>query len=170
MAKAASFSSVELESPVGPLLVAATPKSVIAVVFSGHDWDLALDQLESRFGEPTDTPSALLEKTALQLDEYFAGLRTKFTVKVDFGQVTDFRRSVLEQIAVIPFGQTSSYAEIAAAAGKPKAVRAAGTSTGSNPVPILVPCHRVIRADGAIGKFSGGVGVKERLLAHESSV
>ncbi len=169
MATAGTFSSLELDSPVGPLLVAATPKAVVAVVFSSNDWDLALDQLESRFGEPTDKPSALLEKAALQLDEYFAGLRTKFTVKVDFGEVTDFRRSVLEQIAAIPFGQTKSYATVAAAAGNPKAVRAAGTSTGSNPVPIIVPCHRVIRADGAIGKFSGGVGIKERLLAHEST-
>ena len=113
---------------------------------------------------------ARLDDVRRQLDEYFAGRRDRFDIPVDFGLVrTDFGRRVLQATAQIPFGQTGTYASVAGGAGNASAVRAAGTALGRNPIPIVVPCHRVLRTGGALGGYTGGVEKKERLLALEGA-
>ncbi|HEU4841381.1 MAG TPA: methylated-DNA--[protein]-cysteine S-methyltransferase, partial [Ilumatobacteraceae bacterium] len=100
---------------------------------------------------------------------YFAGARRAFDVAVDLRLATGFRREVLEHLRVIPFGATESYAVVAGAVGSPRAVRAAGTACATNPVPVVVPCHRVVRSDGTIGRYRGGVEAKRALLALEAA-
>ena len=115
----------------------------------------------------TPEPASTARRAARQLDEYFAGSRTLFDVPVDLEGLTGFQRAVLEAAALIPFGETASYREMAVAAGSPGAVRAAGTAMGANPVPLLIPCHRVIRSDGTPGLYGGGEETKLRLLEFE---
>ncbi len=102
-----------------------------------------------------------------ELEEYFDGKRKRFTVRVDMSPLHGFRRKVLEQTARIPFGQVSTYAEVAVAAGSPRGMRAAGNALGSNPVPIVVPCHRVLRSGGGLGGYTGGLDRKVTLLTLE---
>jgi O-6-methylguanine DNA methyltransferase len=108
----------------------------------------------------------LVDKLSQELAEYFAGRRREFSIPLDL-RGTDFQRAVWRAIGAIPYGQTRTYGDIAAATGRPRAVRAAGTATGNNRVPILIPCHRVIAAQGRLGGFSGGLDAKRRLLALE---
>jgi O-6-methylguanine DNA methyltransferase len=104
-----------------------------------------------------------------ELDEYFAGRRQGFDVALDWTLTKAFRREVLRATAAIPYGETSSYRRVATAAGSPNAVRAAGSALANNPIPILVPCHRVLRTDGGLGQYRGGAAAKERLLALETA-
>ena len=110
---------------------------------------------------------ARLDGVRRQLDEFFAGRRTAFDVPVDLGLCAPFGRAVLEQTARIPFGSTSTYREVAVALGRPGASRATGNALGANPVPIVVPCHRVLRTGGGLGGYTGGLAIKERLLGIE---
>lgn len=109
----------------------------------------------------------LMDMLVDQLDRYFRGDLATFTVPVDFDQCTPFRQKVWKEIARIPYGETRSYAELAAAVGNPRAARAVGSSNGENPVPIVIPCHRVIRADGSLGGYSSGIRIKRALLELE---
>ena len=110
-----------------------------------------------------------LDEAARQLDEYFAGSRRAFDLPVDLRLAHGFRRDVLDHLLAIPYGRTESYAEVARAAGNPKAVRAVGSACAHNPVPVVVPCHRVVRSDGSIGQYLGGTETKVWLLALESA-
>ena len=158
-----------VESPIGPLLLAATPAGVVRVAFAVEGHDAVLAALAGDVSPRILLAPARLDPLARELDEYFAGRRHTFDVPVDLRLAHGFRRAVLRQLAQIPFGDTASYADIARAAGSPRAVRAVGTACATNPVPLVVPCHRVVRSDGAIGNYRGGVDAKRTLLELEAA-
>ncbi|WP_084269799.1 methylated-DNA--[protein]-cysteine S-methyltransferase [Patulibacter minatonensis] len=158
------------DTPVGVVRIGATPEGVVRLVLPAEDADDALARLAASV-----SPRILRARTPVlagarrELDEYFAGRRRGFDVALDWRLVTAFRREVLRATALIPFGETSSYRGVATAAGSPNAVRAAGTALATNPLPIIVPCHRVVRSDGALGNYLGGVEMKARLLELEGA-
>lgn len=158
------------DSPLGRLRVTATPVGVVRTILPAEDLDAAMDDLARRTSSRilrTETPA--IRTARRELDEYFAGERTTFDVPLDWAWTTAFRREVLRATAAIPYGSTSSYRDVATAAGSPKAVRAAGTALATNPLPILVPCHRVLRTDGGLGQYLGGPDAKAQLLALEGA-
>ena len=157
-----------LESPLGALLLAATPDGLVRVGFASEGHDAVLEDLARAVSPRVLFAPARLDDVARQLDEYFAGHRRAFDVTVDLRLATGFRRNVLEHLRAIPFGATESYAVVASAVGSPRAVRAAGTACATNPVPVVVPCHRVVRSDGSVGQYRGGVAAKRALLALEA--
>ena len=112
---------------------------------------------------------ARLDGVVRELEEYFAGTRHDFDVAVDLRLASGFRRQVLDRLREVPYGSTASYAALAATAGSPRAVRAVGTACATNPVPVVVPCHRVVRSDGAIGSYRGGTAAKRTLLGLEQA-
>src|SRR5690349_4102418 len=140
------------DSPVGPLLLAATPQGVIRVSFAREGFDDVLTALAARVSPRVLEAPQRLDGVRRQLDEYFAGRRTGFDVPLDHRLATGFRARALDAIAAIPYGRTGTYRSIAAAAGSPRAVRAAGTACATNPLPLLIPCHRVVRSDGSMGR------------------
>lgn len=161
-----------VDTPVGSLLVAATGKGLVRVAYdnagaAGHE--VALAQLAERVSPRILKAPGRLDDTVRQLDEYFAGRRRTFDVPLDLRLATGFRRAVLDHLAAIGYGRTESYAEVATAAGSPRAVRAVGTACALNPVPVVVPCHRVIKADGSCGQYAGGADAKRALLALEAA-
>lgn len=154
-----------MDSAVGPLLLAATPRGMLRVAFANEDYDIVLQNLAQRISPRVLEAPARLDPIARQLDEYFAGRRHGFDVALDWSLSHGFRRRVLEHLnADISYGATVSYATLARLSGSPKAVRAVGTACATNPIPILVPCHRVIRSDGAMGAYRGGPAAKRALL------
>jgi methylated-DNA-[protein]-cysteine S-methyltransferase len=160
-----------VDSPLGPLIAARTPRGIVRLAY--EDWSggeaAVVGDLAARLSPRVLEAPARLDDVRRELDEYFAGRRNTFDIPVDFGLVrTDFGRRVLQATARIPFGQTGTYATVAQGAGNVAAVRAAGTALGRNPIPIIVPCHRVLRTGGALGGYTGGVEKKEHLLALES--
>ena len=157
-----------MDSPIGPLLLAATPAGLVRVAFEREDHDAVLAQLAADISPRILHSGRRTDDAARELDEYFAGRRRDFDVPVDLQLVHGFRRAVISHLSDIAYGATESYATVAAAAGSPAAVRAVGTACAHNPVPIVVPCHRVIRSDGAIGQYLGGVEAKAMLLALEA--
>jgi methylated-DNA-[protein]-cysteine S-methyltransferase len=158
------------DSPVGPLLLAATPAGVVRVSFAREGFDAVLASLAERISPRVLEAPARLDAARRQLDEYFAGRRTDFDLPLDWQLASGFRARVLHAIAAIPFGRTGTYRSIATAAGSPAAVRAAGTACATNPIPLLVPCHRVVRSDGTMGRYGGGVEAKRLLLEHERAL
>ena len=154
---------------LGPLLLAATEAGVVRVAFAGQGHDAALEQLAERVSPRVLRAPARLDPLVRQLDEYFAGRRRAFDVPLDLRLATGFRRSVLDHLAHIAYGATESYAQVAAATGSPRAVRAVGTACATNPVPIVLPCHRVVRSDGSSGQYAGGADAKRTLLALEAA-
>lgn len=156
-----------VDSPVGQLLVAGTPRGLVRVAYPHEGHDAVLQQLADRIDVRVLWAPARLDPVARQLDEYFTGRRTRFDVALDLAALTGFRQQVLALLAQIPYGATASYAQVAADAGRPAAVRAVGTACASNPVPVVVPCHRVVRSDGQLGQYLGGVAAKRTLLALE---
>jgi methylated-DNA-[protein]-cysteine S-methyltransferase len=156
-----------VDSPVGPLLVAATPAGVVRVSFAREGFDDVLGALAASVSPRLLEAPARLDAPRRQLDEYFAGRRTSFDVPLDWRLSKGFRERVLHAIAAIPYGAVGTYRSVAAAAGSPRAVRAAGTACATNPLPILVPCHRVVRSDGSMGRYGGGEAAKRLLLDHE---
>jgi methylated-DNA-[protein]-cysteine S-methyltransferase len=157
-----------IDSPVGALLLAATDEGVVRVAFDCENHDEVLAALADRVSPRILRAPARLDNVAHQLDEYFAGRRAAFDVALDVRLSAGFRRTVLEQLRRIGYGKTASYAEVAARAGNPKAVRAVGTACALNPLPLVVPCHRVVRSDGAAGNYRGGAQAKLALLALEA--
>ncbi|MDT8911942.1 methylated-DNA--[protein]-cysteine S-methyltransferase [Amycolatopsis sp. PS_44_ISF1] len=157
------------DSPVGPLLLAATPEGLVRVAFEGEDHEAVLDSLATTVSPRVLAAPSRLDPVARELEEYFAGERPRFGVAVDLRAVRGFRRAVLDRLAGIPFGHTRSYAQVAAVAGRPRAVRAAGTACATNPVPVIVPCHRVVRSDGTPGRYRGGEAAKLALLTMEGA-
>jgi methylated-DNA-[protein]-cysteine S-methyltransferase len=157
-----------VDSPLGPLMVAATPRGLVRVSYSQfRDDDAVLADLARRVSPRVLEAPARLDGPRRELDEYFEGRRTEFDLPIDWALTRGFTTEVLRATAAVGFGQTTTYAEVAGAAGSPRAVRAAGNSLGSNPMPIVVPCHRVLRTGGALGGYTGGVERKEFLLRLE---
>jgi methylated-DNA-[protein]-cysteine S-methyltransferase len=159
----------DLDSPLGRLLLAATPAGLVRVAFPVEDPDAVLDSLAARVSPRILRAPARLDPAAHELEEYFAGRRHAFDVPVDLRLAGGFRRVVLERLTEVPYARTVSYAELAARAGSPRAVRAVGTACALNPVPLVVPCHRVVRSDGSPGSYRGGPEAKRRLLALEAA-
>ena len=156
-------------SPLGLLLLAATGEGLVRVAFSCEDHDAVLANLASDISPRILRTPRRLDDAAHQLDEYFAGRRRSFSVPVDLRLAHGFRRSVLEHLRRIPYGVTQSYAAVARAAGNPSAIRAAASACSHNPLPLVVPCHRVVRSDGATGEYRGGPEAKRTLLAMEAA-
>ena len=158
-----------LDTPVGPLLLAATEAGLVRVAYAREDHDAVLDRLARDVSPRVLRAPARLDAVARELDEYFAGRRDRFDVPLDLRLARGFRREVLGFLPTIGYGTTASYASIAALAGSPKAVRAVGTACATNPLPVVVPCHRVVRSDGTLGQYVGGPDAKRALLALESA-
>lgn len=154
-------------SPVGTLLVCATDQGLVRVAYPEQGHDRVLEELAAAVSPRVLAAPARLDTARRQLDEYFAGRRRGFDLAVDLRLARGFRRQVLEAARGIPYGATASYREVATGAGSARAVRAAGTALATNPVPIVVPCHRVVRSDGRAGDYVGGADVKRTLLALE---
>jgi methylated-DNA-[protein]-cysteine S-methyltransferase len=155
------------DSPFGTLLLATTPKGLVRVGLPNQDADELLADLATRVSPRVLEAPAQLDETRRELDLYFEGKLTEFDLPLDWRLSKDFRRRVLRAIARIPYGQTRSYTQMATSAGNVRAVRAAGTACGSNPLPLVVPCHRVLRSGGALGGYGGGLPMKEGLLRLE---
>ena len=166
----ADVSYALVDSPVGPLLAARTERGLACLSYSDHDGgvDAVLDRLAAKLSPRMLESPTRLDEVRRELDEYFAHRRTAFDLPIDWALVSPFGRRVLRATAAIPFGEVSTYAKVAAEAGNPKASRAAGNALGANPVPIVVPCHRVLHTGGkGIGSYTGGVHRKEALLRLE---
>jgi methylated-DNA-[protein]-cysteine S-methyltransferase len=154
-----------VDSPVGALLIAATPAGLVRVAFSSEGHDAVLQSLSDRISSRLLHAPMRLDAVARQLDEYFSGHRHTFDVPLDFQLSKGFRRVVLAHLAVdVGYGTTASYGTLARLSGSPKAVRAVGTTCATNPIPVVVPCHRVIRSDGTLGGYRGGPAAKRALL------
>lgn len=158
-----------VDSPIGSLLLAATDQGLVRVAFASEDHDAVLARLAARISPRLLRAPARLDPAAREIDEYLAGRRVRFDLALDLRLSAGFRRVVLGQLPGIGYGSTASYATVAAAAGRPKAVRAAASACATNPVPIVLPCHRVVRSDGSIGGYAGGVSVKQTLLELEAA-
>ncbi len=159
-----------VESPFGELLAATTRRGLVRLAFPEEDVDEVLERL-ARAVSPriVETPGAL-EGTRRELDEYFGGGRRRFDLKLDRTLIGPFSRRVLGATARIPYGRVLSYQDVAAKAGSPRGSRAAGNALGSNPIPIVIPCHRVLRSGGALGGYGGGLQRKRWLLQLEGAL
>jgi methylated-DNA-[protein]-cysteine S-methyltransferase len=158
-----------MDSPVGPLLLAATPAGLVRVAFQREDHDAVLVELSNTISPRILRSPRGVDDVARQLEEYFAGHRRVFDLAVDLQLAKGFRRAVLTHLLEIPYGTTESYKLVARSTGNPGAVRAAGSACATNPVPLVVPCHRVVRSDGTYGQYRGGPEAKQMLLAMEAS-
>ncbi len=157
------------DSPIGPLLVAATPAGLVRLGFQGEDRDAILEDLADRVSPRVLEAPARLDEARRELDEYFEGRRDHFELPLDWQLSRGFRRTVLERLYEdVGYGRTVSYLELATMVGNPKASRAVGTAMATNPIPIVVPCHRVLRTGGNLGGYGGGLPVKVKLLELES--
>jgi methylated-DNA-[protein]-cysteine S-methyltransferase len=158
------------DSPFGPLLLATTPHGLVRVGLPAYDPDETLQELAKRISPRLLEAPARLDETRRQLDAYFDGRLHEFDLPLDWQLSRGFRRRALRAIDRIPYGRTRSYTDIARSAGNERAVRAAGTACGANPIPIVVPCHRVLRSGGALGGYGGGLPMKEALLELEGAL
>jgi methylated-DNA-[protein]-cysteine S-methyltransferase len=158
-----------VDSPVGSLLLAATDLGLIRVAYAAEDHDAVLQSLADVIGPRLLNAPARLDPVALQLEEYFAGRRHSFDLPLDWRLSSGFRRTVLARLPEIRYGHTASYAAVAQMVGNPKAVRAVGTACATNPLPVVVPCHRVVRSGGGMGGYLGGPDAKRALLALEAA-
>jgi methylated-DNA-[protein]-cysteine S-methyltransferase len=158
-----------VDTPVGRLLLAATELGLVRVAYASEDHDIVLQALAERISPRVLCAPARLDTVALELDEYFAGRRRAFDLPLDWRLSSGFRRTVLNRLPDISYGRTTTYAEVAQLAGNPKAVRAVGTACATNPLPVIVPCHRVLRSDGTLGGYLGGIEAKIALLALEAT-
>lgn len=157
-----------VDTPFGPLLVAATPRGLVKVSFPHvYDSEETLEELATKISPRVLEAPGRLDDVRRQLDRYFEGELHEFDLRLDWQLTDGFRKRAQRAIARIPYGKTRSYTEIARSAGNERAVRAAGTACGANPIPIVVPCHRVLRSGGALGGYGGGLPMKEALLRLE---
>jgi methylated-DNA-[protein]-cysteine S-methyltransferase len=162
-----------IDSPVGPLVAARTERGLARLAYEDFNGglDRVLDDLAGRLSPRILEGPAKLDDVRRELEEYFAGRRTRFDLPLDLSVVRGaFGRRILRACAAIPYGEVSSYRAMATAAGSANAVRAAGNALGHNPIPIVVPCHRVLRSGGALGGYTGGLERKEQLLRIEGSL
>ncbi len=159
----------KVDSPFGPLLLAASRAGLVRVAFAREGHEAVLAQLASEISPRILNAPRRLDDAARQLSEYFARRRRRFELPLDLQLAHGFRRAVLTKLRRVAYGETASYAQIARAAGKPAAVRAVGTACAHNPLPLVVPCHRVVRSDGTLGEYLGGREAKQALLALEAA-
>ena len=155
-----------VDSPIGPLLVAATDRGLARIFFDAES-ELHLERLAQAYGPRVLRSASTVDRAHRQLDEYFAGGRTAFELDVDLRGAAPFAQQVLDELARVPYGTTTTYGALAARAGAPKAARAVGTVMNRNPLPIVLPCHRVIGASGALTGYGGGLDRKVMLLRLE---
>jgi methylated-DNA-[protein]-cysteine S-methyltransferase len=159
-----------IDTPVGPLLLAATELGLVRVAYAAEDHNAVLQTLSDRLSPRVLHAPARLDRAAREIEEYFAGRRTVFDLALDWQLLSGFRATVLRHlVSDVPYGQTTSYSELAALAGGPAAFRAVGTACSTNPLPVVVPCHRVVRADGSRGGYLGGAAARRTLLAVEAA-
>ncbi|UNX55526.1 methylated-DNA--[protein]-cysteine S-methyltransferase [Georgenia sp. TF02-10] len=158
-----------VDTPLGRLLLAATERGLVRVAFEREDHDAVLQTLAERVSPRVLHAPARLATAARQVEDYLAGRRTGFDLPLDLSLATGFRRSVLEHLRQIGYGRTESYTQVATAVGSPRAVRAVGSACATNPVPVVVPCHRVLRSDGSLGGYVGGLAAKQALLGLEAA-
>ena len=173
VAAAAADGSLDLayrtiDSPLGPLLLAATDRGVVRLAYQQEGHDRVLETLALRVSPRILRAPGRLDEPARQLEAYFAGSQHALDLPVDLRLATGFRRQVLDHLATIGYGRTQSYTAVAAATGRPRAVRAVGSACATNPVPVIVPCHRVLRSDGTLGGYIGGLEAKRTLLDLET--
>jgi methylated-DNA-[protein]-cysteine S-methyltransferase len=152
-----------IDSPVGDLHIAATTRGLCRISYRGDDWE---DQLARTFG--VRVLRAPLDEVRRELDEYFEGRRREFDLPIDL-RVAPFYEDVLRELARVPYGSTDTYGALARRAGRPKAARAVGTIMNRNPIPIVLPCHRIVGANGSLTGYAGGLDVKRRLLELEGA-
>jgi methylated-DNA-[protein]-cysteine S-methyltransferase len=158
-----------LDTPVGTLLLAATAKGLLRVAYASEDHGRVLERLARDVSPRILRAPGRLDAAARELEEYFAKRRSAFGIPLDLRLSHGFRRTVLSHLREIGYGQTASYAAVAKASGHARAVRAVGSACATNPLPVIVPCHRVVRSDGSIGEYVGGVEAKRTLLALEAA-
>ena len=156
-----------LDSPIGELWVAVTPRGLACIAFDGEDREVLARRFASVLSPRVLSASRMTEDARRQLDEYFDGRRQRFDLRLDRRLMTPFAREVLGATARVPFGEVATYGAVAARIGKPKAARAVGAALGSNPIPIVVPCHRVVGASGTLTGYAGGLERKAFLLHFE---
>jgi methylated-DNA-[protein]-cysteine S-methyltransferase len=155
------------DSPFGTLLLAKTPRGLVRLGLPGEDTEATLTDLAGRISPRVLEDPARLDEERRELDDYFAGRRHAFELPIDWQLSGGFLLRARQGIAAIPYGETRTYTELARAAGNERAVRAAGSACSRNPIPLVVPCHRVLRSDGSLGGYAGGIEMKERLLELE---
>jgi methylated-DNA-[protein]-cysteine S-methyltransferase len=160
----------EMDSPFGTLLMATTPQGLVRLAYPEEDRDEALEELAAKVSSRLLQAPERLDEVRRQLDDYFEGRRTPLDLEVDYALRRGFVRRVLRATARIPYGDVATYRVVAGRAGNAKAVRAAGNALGSNPVPIVVPCHRVVRTGGGLGGYTGGLDRKRFLLQLEGAL
>ncbi|MCT1367814.1 methylated-DNA--[protein]-cysteine S-methyltransferase [uncultured Kocuria sp.] len=158
-----------VDSPLGTLMLAATSEGVLRVAFEGEDFDHVLESLSESVSPRILKSRRRLDQPARQLEEYFDGARQVFHLTLDRRLSHGFRGTVQHYLPSIPFGETLSYRDVAERVGHPQAVRAVGSACATNPIPVIVPCHRVVRADGSLGGYLGGLEAKRELLRLEGS-
>ena len=158
-----------LDTPLGSLLLAATPLGLLRVAYASEGHDAVLSALAEKVSPRILRAPTRLDDAAREVDEYFAGSRTHFDLPLDLRLVDGFRKQVVEHLREIGYGRRESYAAVAAAIGHPRAVRAVGSACARNPLPVVIPCHRVVRTDGSIGQYVGGVDAKQTLLTLEAA-
>lgn len=156
-----------VDTPVGTLLLAATDAGLVRVAYQREGFDGVLETLAARLSPRILEAPRRLDTIAAELEEYFAGRRRTFDVPLDFALSSGFRQAVQRSLPRIDYGHTRSYKDVAQLVGNPGAVRAVGTACATNPLPVVVPCHRVLRADGGLGGYIGGADAKSALLALE---
>ncbi len=157
-----------VETPMGPMLIAATERGLVRIALPRESFDGVLAGLAARVSPRLLELPARVDDARRELDEYFAGRRREFDLALDWQLIkAPFTCNVLEGVCRVPFGEAITYGQAAAIAGNPRASRAAGNALGSNPIPVVIPCHRVVRTGGAIGGYGGGPEMKRFLLEHE---
>lgn len=165
-----TVTSTEYDGPLGPILLTFIDDALVRLDVAHDGIDLARAEVSHRLGVVPEPDPSVGDGLVAQLDEYFAGERRAFEVALDWRLVRGFTRTALEATLGIPYGEVASYGEVALMADAPRAARAVGTACASSPFSIVVPVHRVVRADGSIGEYGGHPEVKEQLLDHESRV
>lgn len=158
-----------IDSPVGQLLLAATDRGLVRVAFEREGFDTVLAGLAERLGSRVLRGTTRLDGAARELDEYFDHRRTGFDLALDYSLSAGFRQTVQHYLPRIGYGHTATYRQVAGSVGNPKAVRAVGTACATNPLPVVVPCHRVVRTDGGLGGYIGGLEAKTALLDLEAA-
>ncbi|NQU36186.1 MAG: methylated-DNA--[protein]-cysteine S-methyltransferase [Actinobacteria bacterium] len=164
-----AVSYATIDSPIGPLRLAAADQGLIRVAFESSTTEEVQSGLVAELGDVVFVTDNRLDRPKEQLDQYLRHQRTEFDLELDLRLARGFRREVLMHLQSVPFGHTQSYGRLAADLGYPGAARAVGTACAKNPLALVIPCHRVVRADGSIGEYGGGVATKESLLAMEAS-
>ena len=159
-----------VDSPFGTLLAATTKRGLARLAFPEEDFDAVLEHLAGRISPRIIEAPTALDSVRRELDDYFAGQRRKFELPLDWALIGPFARQVLCVTSAIPYGRVLTYSEVAADAGSPRGSRAAGNALGSNPIPIVIPCHRVLRVGGALGGYAGGLQRKRFLLELEGAL